>query len=155
MTAATDAIGFYVIIGSLYGLQVPSRDCHVGRWPPRNDNSGAFTILTTARTDRYYTAGHGCPLPYIKGLPELFGSGSVFIVIGFHTADAGRRCPPSHTRPHNPCPCMRAWGNRPYSARRCRRRRRLLCSFNVCSSCCIYSIAFIILLKCANVVLMC
>ena len=37
----------------------------------------------------------------------------------------------------------------------CGRRRRLLCSFNVCSSCCIYSIAFIILLKCANVVLMC
>ena len=27
-TAATDAIGFYVFNGSLYELQVPSRDCH-------------------------------------------------------------------------------------------------------------------------------
>ena len=26
-------------IVALYELQVPSRDCHVGRWPPRNDNS--------------------------------------------------------------------------------------------------------------------
>ena len=28
LTAATDAIGFYVFNGSLYELQVPSRDCH-------------------------------------------------------------------------------------------------------------------------------
>ncbi len=26
-------------IVALYELQLPSRDCHVGRWPPRNDNS--------------------------------------------------------------------------------------------------------------------
>ena len=64
VTAATDAIGFYVIIGSLYGLQVPSRDCHVGLRPPRNDNSGAFTILTMACTSREYRAGRGMPLPY-------------------------------------------------------------------------------------------
>ena len=29
LSAATDAIGFYVFIGTLYELQVPSRDCHV------------------------------------------------------------------------------------------------------------------------------
>ena len=33
LTAATDAIGFYVFNGSLYELQVPSRDCH-GREAP-------------------------------------------------------------------------------------------------------------------------
>ena len=33
LTATTDAIGFYVFNGSLYELQVPSRDCH-GREAP-------------------------------------------------------------------------------------------------------------------------
>ena len=32
---------------------------------PRNDNSEAFTILTTARAYRNRSAGPGCPLPYI------------------------------------------------------------------------------------------
>ena len=45
--------------------QLPSRDCHVGRWPPRNDKSGAFAILTAACTGRQCVAGPGCPLPYI------------------------------------------------------------------------------------------
>ena len=35
-------------IGSLYGLQLPSRDCHVGLRPPRNDKPLAFAILMTA-----------------------------------------------------------------------------------------------------------
>ena len=38
--AATDAIGWYVFIGTLYELEVPSRDCHVGLRPPRNDTGG-------------------------------------------------------------------------------------------------------------------
>ena len=50
MTAATDAIGFYVIIGSLYGLQVPSRDCHVGLRPPRNDKSGSLAPQNVYRS---------------------------------------------------------------------------------------------------------
>ena len=29
LSAATDAIGWYVFIGTLYELEVPSRDCHV------------------------------------------------------------------------------------------------------------------------------
>ena len=33
LSAATDAIGLYIFIGSLYGLQAPSRDCH-GREAP-------------------------------------------------------------------------------------------------------------------------
>ena len=37
---------------------------HVGLRPPRNDNSGAFTILTSVCTSRQYRAGPGCPLPY-------------------------------------------------------------------------------------------
>ena len=44
--------------------QLPSRDCHVGRWPPRNDKSEAFAILTVACTDRKCVAGSGMPLPY-------------------------------------------------------------------------------------------
>ena len=64
-------------IDALYELQVPSRDCtpralprasrsgrHVGLRPPRNDNSGAFTILTSVCTSRQYRAGSGMPLPY-------------------------------------------------------------------------------------------
>ena len=34
------------------------------RFAPRNDNSGAFTILTMACTSREYRAGRGMPLPY-------------------------------------------------------------------------------------------
>ena len=57
--------------------QLPSRDCtpralprasrsgrHVGRWPPRNDKSGAITVLSPTCTYRQYSAGPGCPLPY-------------------------------------------------------------------------------------------
>ena len=84
LTAATDAIGFYVFNGSLYELQVPSRDCtpralprasrsgrHVGLWPPRNDNSGAITVLSSAGTNRKRCAGSGMPLPYNARLAVL------------------------------------------------------------------------------------
>ena len=40
LSAATDAIGTCYFIDALYGLQMPSRDCHVGLRPPRNDKSG-------------------------------------------------------------------------------------------------------------------
>ena len=40
LSAATDAIGAHHFNGGLYELQVPSRDCHVGLRPPRNDKSG-------------------------------------------------------------------------------------------------------------------
>ena len=36
---------------------------HVGRWPPRNDKSEAFAILTVACTDCKCAAGPGCPPP--------------------------------------------------------------------------------------------
>ena len=76
MSAATDAIGLYVFIGTLYELEVPSRDCtpralpraarsgrHVGLRPPRNDKLGSLTHspeippdlqLPKAVTDRRY-----------------------------------------------------------------------------------------------------
>ena len=38
-------------------------DCHVGLRPPRNDNSGAFTILTRPCLYRRCSAGPGCPRP--------------------------------------------------------------------------------------------
>ena len=50
--------------GSRYGTAVPSRDCHVGRWPPRNDKPLAFTILTIACLLCRCAAGSGVPLPY-------------------------------------------------------------------------------------------
>ena len=40
------------------------RDCHVGRWPPRNDKPLVFAILTAACFLRRCSAGPGCPLPY-------------------------------------------------------------------------------------------
>ena len=44
--------------------QLPSRDCHVGRWPPRNDKSEAGAILTIACSGRQHCAGRGMPRPY-------------------------------------------------------------------------------------------
>ena len=40
------------------------RDCHVSLRPPRNDKSGAVTILTIHCANRPCSAGPGCPLPY-------------------------------------------------------------------------------------------
>ena len=64
---------------------VPSRDCtpralprasrsgrHVGLRPPRNDKSGAGTVLTIACANRRFTAGRGMPLPY--NAPSTAGS---------------------------------------------------------------------------------
>ena len=34
------------------------------RFAPRNDTSGAFTIITIGCSDRQHCAGAGCPLPY-------------------------------------------------------------------------------------------
>ena len=39
LSAATDTIGTHHFNGGLYELQMPSRDCHVGLRPPRNDKS--------------------------------------------------------------------------------------------------------------------
>ena len=65
--------------------QLPSRDCtpralprasrsgrHVGLRPPRNDKSGAGTVLTIACANRRFTAGRGMPLPY--NAPSTAGS---------------------------------------------------------------------------------
>ena len=51
-------------IGTLYELEVPSRDRHVGLRPPRNDNSGAGAVLAAAGTGCECSAGSGMPLPY-------------------------------------------------------------------------------------------
>ena len=78
LSAATDAIGLYVFIVNLYELQLPSRDCHVGLWPPRNDKSGAFAILTAVCTGCKCIAGRGMPLPY-SARPEV----CVFFILHF------------------------------------------------------------------------
>ena len=90
LSAATDAIGAHHFNGGLYELQVPSRDCHVGLRPPRNDKSGGrcgrrgtqkfatangaqgaplqtqsvHTILTAACTGCKCAAGRDMSLPY-------------------------------------------------------------------------------------------
>ena len=63
-SAATDAIGQCVFIGSQCESAMPSRDCRVGLRPPRNDKPSAFTVLLTACFLRRCSAGPGCPLPY-------------------------------------------------------------------------------------------
>ena len=40
------------------------RDCHVGLRPPRNDKSGAITVLSSTCADRQHCAGRGMPRPY-------------------------------------------------------------------------------------------
>ena len=72
LSAATDAIGAYRFHGGLYKSAVPSRDCHVGLWPPRNDKSGTVIILSLPNTNRQHCTGPGCPLPY-SALREAMG----------------------------------------------------------------------------------
>ena len=72
LSAATDAIGAYRFHGGRYESAVPSRDCHVGLWPPRNDKSGTVIILSLPNTNRQHCAGRGMPLPY-SALREAMG----------------------------------------------------------------------------------
>ena len=62
--ALTTRNRFSRFIAALYESAVPSRDCHVGRWSPRNDKPLVFAILTAACFLRRCSAGPGCPLPY-------------------------------------------------------------------------------------------
>ena len=68
LTAATDAIGTYHFNDSLSKSAVPSRDCHVGRWPPRNDTSGGTALTAVHPIDLAVLlllrgrAGHAPPL---------------------------------------------------------------------------------------------
>ena len=68
LSAATDAIGPCV-------LSTPCTDCKclpeiaTGAKRPRNDKSGAVTILTAACTGCKCVAGRGMPLPYNARLP--------------------------------------------------------------------------------------
>ena len=48
---------------------------HVGLWPPRNDKSGAFAILTAVCTGCRCVAGPGCPLAYNAQTAALHNSG--------------------------------------------------------------------------------
>ena len=72
LSAATDAIGAYRFHGGRYESAVPSRDCHVGLWPPRNDKSGTVSILSLPNTNRQHCTGRGMPLPY-SALREAMG----------------------------------------------------------------------------------
>ena len=60
----TPCFGVCHFNGGRYGTAVPSRDCHVGLRPPRNDNSGAGAVLAAAGTGCECSAGSGMPLPY-------------------------------------------------------------------------------------------
>ena len=74
----------------VYGLTVPSRDCHVGLRPPRNDKPSAFAVLLTACLLHQCSAGPGCPLPYSVPMGQC-GAGSgmprpnIFLVITTHS----------------------------------------------------------------------
>ena len=62
----------YVFAGAFQLSAIMLRDCHVGLRPPRNDKSGAGTVLTIACANRRFTAGRGMPLPY--NAPSTAGS---------------------------------------------------------------------------------
>ena len=71
MSAATDAIGACHFNGDLYGLQVPSRDCHVGLRPPRNDKSGDWFHFhdNLYRSAALRRERHAAPLQRAIGSP--------------------------------------------------------------------------------------
>ena len=94
VSAATDAIGAYRFIDGRYESEVPPRDCHVGRWPPRNDKSEAGFILTKACTGRRRCAGRGMPLPYNARLETSCN----FTLTAFHFPLAP--CRTDNDRPH-------------------------------------------------------
>ena len=56
--------GSYVFAGAFLLSNCVLRDCHIGLRPPRNDKSGAFTIVTATGTIRSCGAGRSMPLPY-------------------------------------------------------------------------------------------
>ena len=57
---------------------------HVGLRPPRNDNSGAFAILTVACTDCKCIAGLGCPLPCNAQLAALCHKINAAKIVSLH-----------------------------------------------------------------------
>ena len=63
LTAATDAIGLYVLSAAGTNRQCLP-EIATGAKRPRNDNLGAFTILTIACTGGRCVAGRGMPRPY-------------------------------------------------------------------------------------------
>ena len=79
--ALTTRNRFSRFIAALSESAVPSRDCHVGRWSPRNDKPLVFAILTAACANRLCSAGRGMPLPYNGGYHET-------------AAGTGRQCLP-------------------------------------------------------------
>ena len=110
--------------GSRYGTAVPSRDCtpralprasrsgrHVGLRPPRNDNLGAITVLSSTCTSRPCSAGSGMPLPYNAWLAAL--PNFPFSIFRLHLP---LRCNPPPIRRRPRCGCSGAVGDIAYSA---------------------------------------
>ena len=63
MSAATDAIGLYVLSAAVMGWQCLP-EIATAPLGPRNDKLLAFTVLTLACTGRQHCAGRGVPLSY-------------------------------------------------------------------------------------------
>ena len=105
LSAATDAIGAHHFNNGLYELQVPSRDCHVGLRPPRNDKPLVSTILTTAYTNCKCAAGRDMSLPY-NARPKacvFFILHSSFFSLPYSFTSVPHPYKPALTRPAPAC----------------------------------------------------
>ena len=65
----TPYFGLFHFNGGLYGLRVPSRDCHVGLRPPRNDKLGGHCLFNIGPhfPPVQCREGHAPPLQHTNG----------------------------------------------------------------------------------------
>ena len=72
----TPYFGLFHFNGGLYGLRVPSRDCHVGLRPPRNDKLGGHCLFNIGPhfPPVQCREGHAAPLQRTAGGLCIFHS---------------------------------------------------------------------------------
>ena len=113
--------------GSRYGTAVPSRDCHVGLRPPRNDKLGSLTHspeippdlqLPKAVTDRRYRR-NWC-IPFSRRPVRI---GSLAKLSTFHFLFSTRRMPSPYNAPSMPSPFPSASSHTCFASSTARGRR--------------------------------
>ena len=114
-------------IGTLYEPEVPSRDCHVGLRPPRNDKLGSLTHspeippdlqLPKAVTDRRYRR-NWC-IPFSRRPVRI---GSLAKLSTFHFPFSTRRMPSPYNAPSMPPPFPSASSHTCFASSTARGRR--------------------------------
>ena len=97
----TPYFGLFHFNGGLYGLRVPSRDCHVGLRPPRNDKLGGHCLFNIGPhfPPVQCREGHAAPLQRTAGGLCIFHSSFFSLQDSFPCAP-----PLQHTNGNFPLP---------------------------------------------------